>query len=69
MDSEIDDLIAWCHQQREDAVRQIDLFTAQGVKAILHMPDATTLDITGAVLDHQIENITAFERLERALRP
>jgi hypothetical protein len=28
----------WCHRQRDEALRQIELFEARGVKAILQMP-------------------------------
>ena len=35
MTSEADDLIAWCEGQRAEALRQIELFGAGGVKAFL----------------------------------
>jgi hypothetical protein len=63
MSSESDDLVAWLHRQRDDAIRQIELFGAGGVRAILQMPDGATQDITSGVLKHQTENMAVFERL------
>ena len=40
------DLIEWANEQREEALRQVDLFSTGGVKAQLVMPDGTTHDIT-----------------------
>jgi hypothetical protein len=68
MNTEHSDLVAWCHRQRDEARRQIDLFGAGGAKAMLQMPDGTTQDITSGVLQHQTENIAVFERLISALR-
>lgn len=61
------DLIGWCQQQREDAARQIELFGAGGVKAILQMPDGTTQDITAGVVSHQTDNIASYQRIIAAL--
>jgi len=63
-----DDLIEWANEQREDALRQVDLFSTGGVKAQLVMPDGTTQDITAGVLSHQKANIDAFTRLVSALK-
>jgi hypothetical protein len=63
-----DDLIEWANEQREDALRQVGLFSSGGVKAQLVMPDGTTQDITAGVLSHQKANIDAFTRLVSALK-
>ena len=63
-----DDLIAWATGQREEALRQVELFSIGGVKAQLVMPDGTTQDITAGVLSHQKENVDAFTRLVAALK-
>lgn len=63
-----DDLIEWANEQREEALRQVDLFSSGGVKAQLVMPDGTTQDITAGVLSHQKANIDAFTRLVSALK-
>jgi len=63
-----DDLIEWANEQREEALRQVDLFSTGGVKAQLVMPDGTTQDITAGVLSHQKANIDAFTRLVSALK-
>ena len=68
MNSEADDLIAWCEGQRAEALRQIELFGAGGVKAFLQMPDGSTLDITSGVSSHQTENVAMFERIGAALK-
>ena len=68
MTSEADDLIAWCEGQRAEALRQIELFGAGGVKAFLRMPDGSTMDITSGVASHQTQNVAMFERLAVALR-
>jgi hypothetical protein len=61
------EFIDWANQQREDALRQIELFGPGRVKAQLVMPDGSTQDITAAVLSHQKANVAAFERLILAL--
>ena len=63
-----DDLIEWANEQREEALRQVDLFSTGGVKAQLVMPDGTTQDITAGVLSHQKANVDAFTRLVSALK-
>lgn len=63
-----EDLIDWAIKQRDDALRQIDLFDRGGVKAQLLMPDGTTQDITSGVLSHQKANVAAFERLISRLK-
>ena len=68
MSSENSDLAAWCQRQRDEALRQIELFGAGGVKAVLQMPDGTTQEITAGVLTHQTENAAVFERLALALK-
>ncbi|MDR3509559.1 MAG: hypothetical protein P4L64_16845 [Caulobacteraceae bacterium] len=67
MGSDADDLIAWLHGQWADALRQIELFEAGGVRAILQMPDGSTQEITSGVLAHQAENVAMFERIIHAL--
>jgi uncharacterized protein YjbI with pentapeptide repeats len=67
MSSEDGDLVAWCRRQHHEALSQIELFGAGGVKAVLQMPDGTTQDITSSVLAHQTENAAVFERLASAL--
>ena len=62
------DLIEWANGQREDALRQVDLFSTGGVRAQLVMPDGTTQDITAGVLSHQKANIDAFTDLLTALK-
>jgi hypothetical protein len=62
-----DDLIEWANEQREEALRQVDLFSNGGVKAQLVMPDGTTQDITDGVLSHQRANVDAFASLVLAL--
>ena len=63
-----DDLIEWANEQREDALRQVDLFSTGGVKAQLVMPDGTTQDITAGVLSHQKANVDAFRDLVSVLK-
>jgi hypothetical protein len=63
-----DDLTEWATKQRDDALRQIELFGDQVAKAQLVMPDGTTQDITAGVLSHQKANAEAFERLITALK-
>jgi len=63
-----EDLIEWAIKQRDDALRQIELFDREGVKAQLVMPDGTIQDITAGVLSHQTANADAFERLISALK-
>jgi hypothetical protein len=67
MSLEADDLAQWCRNQRAEALRQIDLFGAGGVKALLQMPDGSTQDITSGVVEHQTENVVVFERIALAL--
>lgn len=67
MSSEARDLAEWCRNQRAEALRQIDLFGAGGVKALLQMPDGSTQDITPGVVTHQTENAAMFERITSAL--
>ncbi len=62
-----DELIEWANEQREEALRQVDLFSNDGVKAQLVMPDGTTQDITAGVLSHRKANIDAFTSLVSAL--
>ena len=68
MSSETHDLAEWCEGQRAEALRQIELFGASGVKAILQMPDGSTQDITSGVAEHQAKNVAMFERLAAALK-
>ena len=68
MITEREDLIAWAVGQREEALRQVDLFSRAGVKAQLIMPDGTIQDITAGVLSHQKENVDTFARLVSALK-
>ena len=63
-----DDLIEWANEQREEALRQVDLFSTGGVKAQLVMPDGTTQDITAGVLSHQKANVDAFRDLVSVLK-
>ena len=67
MSSEARDLAEWCRNQRAEALRQIELFGAGGVKAFLQMPDGSTMDITSGVTSHQTENVAMFERIASAL--
>ena len=62
-----DELIEWANEQREEALRQVDLFGNGGVRAQLVIPDGTTQDITDGVLSHQKANIDAFTSLVSAL--
>ena len=62
-----DDFIKWANEQREEALRQVDLFGNGGVKAQLVMPDGNTEEITAGVLSHQIANVEAFTDLVSAL--
>ncbi|MES3090013.1 hypothetical protein O6027_00250 [Sphingomonas aerolata] len=64
----LDDLIEWANEQREESLRQVDLFSNGGVKAQLVMPDGTTQDITAGVLSHQKANVDAFTSLVSALK-
>jgi hypothetical protein len=57
------DLLAWASREREEALRQIDLFETAGLKAQLLMPDGSTQDITAGVVAHQTENAAAYEQL------
>ena len=61
------ELADWCQRQSEDAARQVELFGAGGVRALLKMPDDTTQDITAGVVSHQTDNIAMFARLIAAL--
>ncbi|NII56569.1 hypothetical protein [Sphingomonas aerolata] len=63
----LDDLLEWANEQREESLRQVDLFSNGGVKAQLVMPDGTTQDITAGVLSHQKANVDAFTSLVSAL--
>lgn len=58
-----DVLLAWAIQERSEALRQLSLFGATGIKALLQMPDGTTQDITAGVVEHQTKNAAAFEQL------
>ena len=62
-----DDLIKWANEQRNEALRQVDLFSNRGVKAQLVMPDESTEDITAGVLSHQRANVEALTDLVSAL--
>lgn len=68
MSSETQDLIAWCEAQHAEALRQIELFGAGGVKALLQMPDGSTMDITSGVASHQTENVAMYARIGAALK-
>jgi hypothetical protein len=61
------DMIDWATRERDEALRQINLFSSGVIKAILEMPDGTTQDITAGVLKHQTANVPFFERLIEAL--
>lgn len=63
-----EDVIEWANEQREEALRQVDLFSNGGVKAQLVMPDGTTQDITAGVLLHQKANVDAFTSLVSILK-
>jgi hypothetical protein len=67
VDREDIDLLDWALRERDSALRQIELFGSNGVKAMLSMPDGSTQDITAAVLAHQSGNVAVFERLIEAL--
>lgn len=67
MGSNDGDLVEWCRRQRDEALRQGELFSAGGVKALLQMPDGSTQDITSGVLAHQADNAAVFEQLATAL--
>jgi len=67
MSSQARDLAEWCRNQRTEALRQMEMFDAGGVKAVLQMPDGSTMDITSGVLTHQAENVAMFERIVSAL--
>ena len=62
-----DDLLVWASQERAEALRQLNLFGAAGIKALLQMPDGTTQEITAGVVEHQTRNAAAFEHLIAAL--
>jgi hypothetical protein len=68
MGTEREDLIDWATGQREEALRQVVLFSSNGVKAQLLMPDGTIQDITAGVIAHQQANIDAFARVVSALQ-
>jgi hypothetical protein len=57
------DLLVWASQERAEALRQLKLFGAVGVKALLQLPDGTTQEITAGVVEHQTRNAAAFEHL------
>lgn len=63
MESERAELIAWCEGEQKSAQEQLTLFGEKGAKAVLQMPDGTSMDITEAVLRHQEKNAAAYERL------
>lgn len=67
MSDETIHLTDWARQQRDGALRQLQLFGAEGVKAQLVMPDGSTQDITAGVVEHQTQNVANFERLIVAL--
>jgi hypothetical protein len=67
MSAEAHELAEWCRNQKAEALRQIDLFGAGGVKALLQMPDGSTQDITSGVIKHQTENVAVFEKIASAL--
>lgn len=69
MGSQADELAGWCRDQRAEALRQMDLFGAGGVKALLQMPDGSTQDITSGVVEHQKKSVAMFERIASALTP
>ena len=62
-----DDLLAWAAQERAEALRQLNLFGAAGIKALIQMPDGTTQEITAGVVEHQTKNVSAFDHLIAAL--
>lgn len=61
--SEKTELADWCRKEREEALRQIELFGTGGVKAKLEMPDGSTEEITDSVIRHQKEVAAAYGRL------
>jgi hypothetical protein len=61
------ELADWCRRERDAALRQIDFFTAQGVRALLQPPDGAPQDITDRVLAHQEEVAAMMERIAAAL--
>ena len=63
-----EDLIEWAIKQRDDALRQIEMFGRDGVKAQLLMPDGTSQEITAGVLSHQKANAETLERLISVLK-
>lgn len=62
-----DELLAWAIQEHAEALRQLNLFGATRIKALLQMPDGTTQEITPSVVAHQTKNAAAFEHLIAAL--
>ena len=62
-----DELLAWAIQEHAEALRQLSLFGATGIKALLQMPDGTMQEITPGVVAHQTRNAAAFEHLITAL--
>ncbi|GGC99593.1 hypothetical protein [Aquisalinus flavus] len=59
----IEELVNWCREEREDALRQIELFAKGGVKAKLELPDGSEEEITETLVRHQKEFATKYERL------
>ncbi|NHK29011.1 hypothetical protein FF098_013895 [Parvularcula flava] len=58
-----EELADWCRAEREEALRQIELFGNGGVKAKLEMPDGSVEEITESVVRHQKEVAEKYEHL------
>lgn len=58
--------VEWCRRGREEALRQIVLFTSGGVRALLQMPEGQQDDITDGVVAHQREHVTQMDRIIEA---
>jgi len=58
-----EELVKWCREEREEALRQIELFGTGGVKAKLEMPDGSVEEITESVVRHQREVVGKYEKL------
>lgn len=67
MSAQREELIDWCRREREEALRQLELFGDKGIKALLQMPDGSTQEITSGVIKHQSDNLPFFERLISSL--
>jgi len=58
--------VAWCRREREEALRQIALFTGGGIRALLQMPDGRQDDITPSVVAHQRRLVARMDRIIEA---